>query len=151
MMTEAAEQPLTAILMVDHGSRRAESNQLLHDAARRFQKQSGYSIVQPAHMELAEPSIRQAFDQCVSLGATRVVVFPWFLSPGRHWTEDIPELVQKAAAHHPAVEWLVTPPFGMHPGLMTAVNDRIDVSVRKYEAERVSDDAGIVAGQDLPV
>jgi len=149
-MTEATGQPVTAILIVDHGSRRAESNQLLHDAARRFQKQSGYTIVEPAHMELAEPSIRQAFDQCVSRGAGRIVVFPWFLSPGRHWTEDIPELVQEAATRHPCVEWLVTPPFGIHPGLMAAVNDRIDVSVRKYEAERISDGTGLGARQDGP-
>lgn len=135
-MEHDTEQPVTAILIVDHGSRRAESNQLLHDAARRFEKQSAYSIVEPAHMELAEPSIRQAFDRCVARGAQRVVVFPWFLSPGRHWTEDIPELVHEAAQRHTEVEWLVTPPFGIHPGLMAAVNDRIDVSVRKFNAER---------------
>ena len=140
-MQQDIATPVTAILIVDHGSRRAESNQLLHDAARRFEKQSSYSIVEPAHMELAEPSIRQAFERCVTRGAQRVVVFPWFLSPGRHWTEDIPELVQEAAQHHPNVEWLVTPPFGIHPGLMTAVNDRIDVSVRRFDAERIATQA----------
>jgi sirohydrochlorin ferrochelatase len=140
-MQQDISPPVTAILIVDHGSRRAESNQLLHDAARRFEKQSQYSIVEPAHMELAEPSIRQAFDRCVSRGAQRVVVFPWFLSPGRHWTEDIPELVHEAAQQHPNVEWLVTPPFGIHPGLMTAVNDRIDVSVRRFDAERTETQA----------
>ena len=140
-MQQDISPPVTAILIVDHGSRRAESNQLLHDAARRFEKQSQYSIVEPAHMELAEPSIRQASDRCVSRGAQRVVVFPWFLSPGRHWTEDIPELVHEAAQQHPNVEWLVTPPFGIQPGLMTAVNDRIDVSVRRFDAERTETQA----------
>lgn len=128
-------QPTTAILLVDHGSRRAESNALLHDAARRFRLQSSYQIVEPAHMELAQPSIQQAFDRCVELGAHRIVVFPWFLSPGRHWTEDIPSLVRDAAARHPAISWIVTPPFGLHPGLFTAVADRIHVSLQKWEAE----------------
>jgi sirohydrochlorin ferrochelatase len=126
---------VTAILLVDHGSRRAESNALLHDAARRFRQYSGYTIVEPAHMELAQPSIQQAFDTCVTLGAHRIIVFPWFLSPGRHWTEDIPQLVREAALRHSHILWTVTPPFGIHPGLFTAVSDRISTSLRKWETE----------------
>ena len=133
--------PVTAILLVDHGSRRAESNALLHDAARRFQQFSGYTIVEPAHMELAQPSIQQAFDTCVTLGADRIIVFPWFLSPGRHWTEDIPQLVREAALRHPHIPWTVTPPFGIHPGLFTAVGDRISTSLRKWETELEMADA----------
>ena len=128
----APDDLITALLIVDHGSRRAESNQLLQKAAERFAKYSGWAIVEPAHMELAEPSIQQAFDRCVAQGAGRIVVFPWFLSPGRHWTEDIPRLVQQAAVAHPAVQWLVTPPFGLHQGLLQAVQDRVDVSLRHF-------------------
>ena len=54
--------------------------------------------VQPAHMELAEPSIATAFDACVAAGATTVVVAPYFLGPGRHWDSDIPALAAAAAA-----------------------------------------------------
>lgn len=133
----AADEMLTALLIVDHGSRRAESNQLLHQAADRYSSYSGWAIVEPAHMELAEPSIQQAFDRCVARGARRVVIFPWFLSPGRHWTEDIPRLAEQAAASHPGVQWLVTPPFGMHPGLLQALSDRVDVSLRRFMAEAV--------------
>ncbi|MEY3459821.1 MAG: Sirohydrochlorin cobaltochelatase [Planctomycetota bacterium] len=128
---------VTAILLVDHGSRRAESNALLHDAARRFRQFSGYAIVEPAHMELAEPSIQQAFDRCVDLGAKRIVVFPWFLSPGRHWTEDIPRLVQQAGVSHPEIHWTVTPPFGIHPGLFAAVSDRISTSLSQWDADQL--------------
>jgi len=133
----AADEMLTALLIVDHGSRRAESNQLLHQAADRYASYSGWAIVEPTHMELAEASIQQAFDRCVARGARRVVIFPWFLSPGRHWTEDIPRLAEQAAASHPGVQWLVTPPFGMHPGLLQALSDRVDVSLRRFMAEAV--------------
>jgi len=37
--------------------------------------------------ELAEPSIRDAFQSCVEQGAHRIIVSPFFLSPGRHWTQ----------------------------------------------------------------
>lgn len=116
---------LTGIIIVDHGSRRRESNEMLHEATTRFAAQSEFSIVEAAHMELAEPSIAQAFDRCVERGATEIVVFPYFLSPGRHWTEDIPRLTSVAAKKHPTIKWLVTAPFGLHPGMLAVINDRI--------------------------
>ena len=48
-------------------------------------------------MELAPPTIAEAFGRCVERGATLVVVAPFFLSPGRHWQEDIPALADEAA------------------------------------------------------
>ena len=66
----------TGIIIVDHGSRRAESNELLEQVAVEFGKRFAvrYGIVEPAHMELAEPSIATAYAACVQRGATRIVV-----------------------------------------------------------------------------
>ncbi len=136
-MNEQSGQQI-AVLIVDHGSRKSESNEMLLQAAARFATLSQYAIVEPAHMELASPSIAEAFARCIERGATKVVVFPWFLAPGRHWTQDIPALVQEAAANFPQVSWLITPPFGMHPGLFQAVQDRIQTSL---DAERNATDS----------
>jgi sirohydrochlorin ferrochelatase len=122
-VSDSSEQ--IGIIIVDHGSRRRESNEMLHTAAEAFASQSEYGIVEPAHMELAEPTIAQAFQRCVDRGAKQVIVFPYFLSPGRHWTEDIPALVAEAAQPFPRVQWLVTAPFGLHPGMLNIINDRI--------------------------
>jgi sirohydrochlorin ferrochelatase len=112
------------VILVDHGSRRDESNALLLDVVRDFAANSGYEIVEPAHMELAEPSIATAFARCVERGAKTVVVFPYFLLPGRHWNEDIPRLAA-AAAQHSGVRFLVTAPFGMHPLMAVVMQQRI--------------------------
>ena len=85
-------------------------------------------------MELAEPSIATAFDRCVQRGAKRVIVFPYFLSPGRHWSDDIPALVAQAAEKHPTVEWLVTGPFGLHPDMNAIITDRIERCLQKASA-----------------
>ena len=37
--------------------------------------------------ELAEPTIKEAFGKCVQQGASRIIVSPYFLSPGRHWNQ----------------------------------------------------------------
>jgi sirohydrochlorin ferrochelatase len=117
---------VTGIIIVDHGSRRAESNEMLLAATRRFCEVADYEIVEPAHMELAQPDVASAFDACVKRGARRIVVFPYFLSPGRHWKHDIPELVESAAGRHPGVTWAVTAPFGLHDGMMNVILERID-------------------------
>lgn len=84
-----------------------------------------YEIVEPAHMELAEPSIATAFDACVARGADTVVVSPYFLLPGKHWTEDIPALTAEAAERHPGVRFLVTAPLGLHPLMAQVVDSRV--------------------------
>lgn len=123
--SQTQQKSQTAVIIVDHGSRRSESNAMLKVAAERFATNSAYTIVEPAHMELAEPSIASAFERCVQRGANRVIVFPYFLSPGRHWTEDIPRLTAEAARRFPDVEWLVTAPFGLHPDMNAIISDRI--------------------------
>jgi sirohydrochlorin ferrochelatase len=53
-------------------------------------------------MEIATPTIADAVSAAVAAGATRVVVAPYFLSDGRHMSEDIPALAAAAGAAHAA-------------------------------------------------
>jgi sirohydrochlorin ferrochelatase len=55
-----------------------------------------------------------------------VVVSPYFLLPGKHWRQDIPALVEEAAAKHPGVTYLVVAPFGLHPLMAQVVNARVE-------------------------
>ena len=66
-------------------------------------------------MELARPSIADAVGKCAAAGARKVVVAPYFLSRGRHITEDIPALVASAQADHPGVQCVVANPIGAPP------------------------------------
>lgn len=110
------------VLVVDHGSRRAASNAQLEAFAEAYAEATGRAIVEAAHMELAAPTIGEAFGKCVARGANFIVVAPFFLSPGRHIQEDIPQLVAEAAREHEDVKYLISAPIGLHP-LMTEVID----------------------------
>ena len=116
--------PQRALLLVDHGSRLAEANAVLEEAAGLLKRQRPDLIVAYAHMELAEPTLAQACAQCVQAGATEVVVHPYMLSPGRHAARDIPRLVSESAKLFPAVRFRVTPPLGLHPKIMEVVLER---------------------------
>lgn len=117
----------TALILVDHGSRFQAANDMLLDVVEMVKRISGLSRVYPAHMELAEPSIRQAFQTAVDEGATAVVVHPYFLSPGRHSTTDIPRMVEEAAKEFPGVEHCVTAPLGIHDKIGEVVLERAGV------------------------
>jgi sirohydrochlorin ferrochelatase len=101
-----------AVIIVDHGSRQPDANRTLEDVARLVQAQTA-NRVYVAHMELAEPSLGQAFDAAVSDGAGFIIVVPYFLSPGRHSQEDIPRMCEEAAARHPNVRWHCAAPIGL--------------------------------------
>ena len=119
---------MKGILIVDHGSVRAEANEMLRCMANLLQTMAGSEIVvRYAHMELAEPDIAQGFTDCVRAGATEVTVFPYMLSPGRHSTTDIPRIVSRTAEKFPDVTFSVTPAFGVHEKLGELILDRAGI------------------------
>ncbi|WJX68272.1 sirohydrochlorin ferrochelatase [Trifolium repens] len=132
------------VIIVDHGSRRKESNLMLNEFVEMFRQKTGYQIVEPAHMELAEPSIGDAFQSCVQQGARRVIISPFFLSPGRHWSQDIPSLSAEAAKQHPGVSYIVTAPLGLHELLVDVVNDRINYCLKHVSGDE--DECSVCAG-----
>ena len=105
----------TGIIIVDHGSRRVESNQMLEEVARLFGERFAerFPVVEPAHMEISEPSIAAAYARCAQRGAQRILVTPFFLGPGKHWTSDIPRLTAEASAAFPGTRYHVTMPLGI--------------------------------------
>ena len=115
------------IIIVDHGSRRDESNQMLERVAGLFAERfrDRYEVVEPAHMELAEPSIATAYARCVERGATRVVVCPFFLGPGKHWTQDIPNLTAEAAAKFPHTRYHVAQTLGIDDLILDLLAKRV--------------------------
>ncbi len=114
-----------AILLVDHGSRRAEANAQLDVVAEQVRKRAADSIVEVAHLEIAEPDIAAGIDACVKKGATQIVVHPYFLGPGRHTTEDIPAQVERAGERHPNVHFRISEALGGHAALIDAILDRV--------------------------
>ena len=119
----------TGIIIVDHGSRKKEANDMLTDVALAYRHYAKAPIVEPAHMELAEPSIRAAYQRCVEQGATHIVCHPFFLAPGRHVQEDIPRLLCEAAGDHPGVTYSITAPLGLQEGIVQLIDSAVGEAV----------------------
>jgi sirohydrochlorin ferrochelatase len=115
-----------AILLVDHGSRVASANAGLDAVAEQLRARLPDRIVRVAHLEIAPPDIGAGIDACVAAGAREIVVHPYFLSPGRHTSHDIPREVEQAAARHPGVRVRLTPALGPHAKLIDVIVERVE-------------------------
>jgi len=113
------------VVLVDHGSRREESNAMLELVVEMFRKKTGNEIVEPAHMEITRPTIQEAVCRCVDQGAQKVVVTPFFLANGRHIHDDIPAMVNEARKLVPGVECVVADPLGTDPLVIDVLSKRV--------------------------
>ena len=113
-----------ALIVVDHGSKKEKANKLLDEIVMYLQKKKTDIIIEPAHMELAEPSISNAIKTCIDNGATEIIVHPYMLSPGRHAIEDIPKMVEKESEKNPHIKMAITKPLGLDDGILDTVLKR---------------------------
>lgn len=115
---------MIALLIIDHGSTKKQANDMLHDVAALLKNKRPDLIIEAAHMELAAPSIPEAIQSCISQGATHIIAHPYMLSPGRHATQDIPNLMKKATEPYPTLTYTVTQPLGIHEKLTEVILER---------------------------
>ena len=97
--------------------------------------QGTYPIVEPCFLELAEPELLAGGDRCAQLGATRVLMIPYFLSDGVHLRRDLTAARDELNRRHPDVEFILGSPLGPHPLLDELVAERIrelDPQNRQY-------------------
>jgi sirohydrochlorin ferrochelatase len=121
----SSERARTAILLIAHGSRQASANDDLHELAARLSSQGTYPIVEPSFLELAEPELLAGGRRCVELGATRVLMIPYFLSEGVHLRRDLTAARNELNRRHPDVQFILGSPLGPHPLLDQLVAERI--------------------------
>lgn len=58
-------------------------------------------------------------------GAREVLMLPYFLSAGRHVTDDLTTFREELAATHPGVAFRLCAPIGLHPLIVDVVLDRL--------------------------
>ena len=118
--------PLRALILIDHGSKVDEANEMLKLIAGRIKKRnnSGFDIIKYCHMELASPTLEEAFSECIENGASEITVHPYFLVPGRHSKTDIPNMVKNIHDKHPEIKCNISEPLGIHDKLIDIILER---------------------------
>ncbi|MGH9377063.1 MAG: sirohydrochlorin chelatase [Terriglobia bacterium] len=121
----AESRTKTGILLFAHGSRVEEANRGVHDLARKVQELGNISYVRAAFLEMGQPDLAAAVAQAVQSGFDRIVVIPYFLTPGVHLRRDLPELLARQKQLYPALQIEAGEPLEGHPLLPSLILDRV--------------------------
>ena len=114
---------MTGYVVFAHGSSLESANEAVRQAARQAAQGGQWEKFAAAFLGGGEPDLLQAIAQLAADGVTRIVVIPYFLTPGLHLERDLPMLLEQARARvNVAIE--VTPPLDGHPALIQALVDR---------------------------
>jgi sirohydrochlorin ferrochelatase len=110
---------MQALIVVAHGSRRAASNQEVFNLIDILLiKTARYVKIVAAFLELVPPTISESLDECVASGATEVIVLPYFLSAGRHVSEDIELAIASKREEYPQLIITIKPHIGTADGMV---------------------------------
>jgi sirohydrochlorin ferrochelatase len=124
---------MDALILFSHGSLLCGAGETLKEHARAIFVRGGYSTVEVGFMNYSEPTFEEAAARCVSSGATRILVVPYFLIPGYFVKVGLPRHVEAIRLAHPGVEFLVAEELGYDPLLADAL---LDQAAHAFSADR---------------
>ena len=112
------------IILLGHGSRRAEANQGLLVVAEKVNRLLGQAVT-PAYMAHDRPSLPEAVEAKIKDGAERIIIMPLFLFRGIHVSVDIYEELREIREQYPNVEIIYTKELGADDGIASLATLRI--------------------------
>ena len=128
---DPADHPDTAVVLVGRGATDPDANADIAKTARLLYEGRGFATVESSFVSLAEPGVPAALERARLLGASRIVVSPYFLFSG-----VLPDRVISQssawAAQHPGVEVLHAAVLGP--------DERIALLVLERYAEAITGD-----------
>jgi sirohydrochlorin ferrochelatase len=115
----------TAAILVGHGSIHSDSGKSMIRIAARLREQGVAPVVEAGFLNYNQPTLADAVRKCKALGATWVVIQPYFLINGQYASQDLPELVRTVAAGEPQLRFTIAETLGYHRGLVQLAQKRI--------------------------
>jgi len=116
---------MKGVLIVGHGSRRKETEQILESVVAAARKKLPEVLTEIAYMEFSEQSIPVGLDKLIIRGVDEIAVVPYFLFDGVHIKEDIPEALEEYKTMHPGLKITMGKPLGEDKRLAEILVDRI--------------------------
>ncbi len=112
---------MTGVILFAHGSLLCGAGQSLLVHAQRLRESGGAPIVEIGYLNYSEPRFIEAVARCAERGATRIIVTPYFLIPGKFVSVDLPRAVAEAERQFPALSFSVASAIGFDERLADAL------------------------------
>ena len=91
---------MNGAIILGHGSRAKEANDALLTITDLIKGKLEIDIVEPAYLQLCEPSLKETVEKMAKQGVKNIVIMPLFLFRGIHIQEDVPAEVAKLKAEY---------------------------------------------------
>ena len=114
---------MDAVILFSHGSLLCGAGEALKVQAERLRERGIAPIVEVGYLNYSEPPFADTVASVVAQGATRILVTPYFLIPGKFVKVDLPRAVFEAQTVYPGVTFLVADAIGFDPRLADALID----------------------------
>ena len=115
----------TGVILLAHGSKRAESNAVFDQLVTKVGRKIDYEVVQGAVMEFAEPKLPTVVKELVEQGIEKIIILPLFLFPGAHVKRYLPAEVEALKDKYQEIEFVVGDSLGTEEKLAELVTDKI--------------------------
>jgi precorrin-8X/cobalt-precorrin-8 methylmutase len=113
------------ILIISHGSPRADANRGFTDVVERVASRLEGAAVLPAFFSIVRPDIPDQVAALAGQGLRRIVLMPYFLYSGQHVIVDIPAILGQCRARFPEIELELLPTLESDPALEDVVVERL--------------------------
>lgn len=111
------------IILFGHGARDPAWAGPMERVAEKIANDAPQAGISLAFMEFLTPTLDDAVDELVAAGVRKIVVVPVFLAQGGHLKNDVPRMVDAAAARHAGVNFTLVEAAGESPQVVAAIAD----------------------------
>jgi sirohydrochlorin cobaltochelatase len=130
-----------AVLLVGHGSRRERSNEQVRTLAAGLEERLGLPV-DAAYLELASPAIPEAIAGLAG-AVSEVTVVHLSLFAATHVKDDVPLAVKRARSEHPELTINNGAHLGVHPAILSLLDDRAAAVEGQLGVDRTGDDVAV--------
>ncbi|MCL4428650.1 MAG: CbiX/SirB N-terminal domain-containing protein [Deltaproteobacteria bacterium] len=114
-----------SIVLLGHGSRRSEANDILKSITEIIKSKLKGINVECAYLEHAEPNIRYIIEKLAEENFESIYVIPYFLYSGNHVSRDIPEIINGYKEKYPDINIKLGDHLGIDERIAELVTERI--------------------------
>ena len=117
---------MKSIIVVAHGSRSSESNDLFFEIVDKLKEKLKNENVEGCFMDISKPSIEDKVREMYEHGLREFTVLPYFLSPGVHINKDIPQILKQLKKKYNDINIEIAEPIGYHDKLTEILKERVE-------------------------
>lgn len=119
---------MKGILVIGHGSRSKEADEVFFKIVNSLKKKTG-SLVEGCYMEISKPGIPETIEKMYQEGVKDFTILPYFLFPGIHIKEDIPEILKEIQEKFSDIKISMSKPIGYDELL-------VDILIKRAKGEK---------------